>query len=92
MARLKKTTIVTERTLHAATGLDCLKKQKEYFEKVICKVEEEKSTNAIATLVTKVLPVLYPCLEYREKGCIPLYRKYKLTIDRFSRWKFKRKF
>lgn len=30
-------------TLYTATGLDGLKKQKEYFDKVICKVEEEKS-------------------------------------------------
>lgn len=71
-----------------------MKKQKEYFDKVICKVEEEKSNqvkknmeygtnneiNAIATLVTKVLPVLHPCLEYREEGCIPLYREDKFTM------------
>lgn len=91
---LRKQALVTGSTLYAATGLDGLKKQKEYFDKVICKVEEEKSNqvkknmeygtnneiNAIATLVTKVLPVLHPCLEYREEGCIPLYREDKFTM------------
>lgn len=37
--------------------------------------------NAIATLITKVLPVLYPSLKYREKGCLPLYREYKITMN-----------
>lgn len=81
MARLRKQAFVTRSTLYAATGLDGLEKQKEDFDKVICKVEEEKSNQvkknmeygtkneikAIATLVTKVLPILYPCLEYRKR-------------------------
>lgn len=40
---LRKQALVTGSTLYAATELDGLKKQTEYFDKVICKVEEEKS-------------------------------------------------
>lgn len=31
-------------------------------------------------MVTKVLPVLFPCLEYREEEFIPLNREDKLTM------------
>ncbi|WAR15144.1 hypothetical protein MAR_005249, partial [Mya arenaria] len=76
---------VTGSTLHKCLGLDGLKSQKEYLEKVICglpendfpenvkqamKHGEESEIYAVATLVGKIAPVLYPEYLVCEEGCV----------------------
>ncbi|XP_053383231.1 uncharacterized protein LOC123562931 [Mercenaria mercenaria] len=80
---------VTGSSLNKALGLGSLKQQLEHFDKVFFKKEpkqvssdvqlkmkygSEQEINAIATLVSKVLPVFEPSLIYVEEGC------YKKTI------------
>ncbi|KAJ8309057.1 hypothetical protein KUTeg_013931 [Tegillarca granosa] len=87
--------MVTGSTIYQALGLDGLKKQKAHFDKVVCGIAEpEKSPeiqnrldygtkneiNAITTLVSKVLPVLYPDLVYEEVGCYPIYDNDKIFM------------
>ena len=71
--------------IYRAIGLDGCGKLKEHFDHVICGVPENKMSaetqkfmdhgttneiNAIATVVSKVLPVLYPDLVFYEEGCV----------------------
>jgi hypothetical protein len=82
---IRKKAKVTGSTLYEALGLDTLKKQQQHFEKVICGIEEphkfeevqsfmeygvKNEQNAIATLVSRILPTLLPNLEYFEEGCV----------------------
>ena len=81
---LRQTAKVTGSTLYSALGLETLRKQQQHFEKVVCGIPEpmpskevqsymdhgtENEPNAVATLVSKVLPVLLPRCEYFEEGC-----------------------
>lgn len=83
--RIRSKVKVTGSTLFKSIGLDGLKNQKEYFETVICGVPQthnseraieamkhgkENEINAVATLVGKVMPVLYPSLVFCEEGCV----------------------
>jgi hypothetical protein len=85
---IRKEANVTGSTMYQGLGLDGLKRQKEHFDKVVCGVPEKEKTpavqklldygtkheiDAMATLVGKVMPVLYPDLTYYEEGCIPIY-------------------
>ena len=83
----RKTVKVTGSTAFTAIGLDTLKQQKIYFDKVASGVETsntaeqvsamkhgtENEANAVATLVTKIMPVMYPKLTFFEEGA------YKMT-------------
>ena len=74
-------------TLHNALGLNSLKAQLEHFDNVMHKIEKtpvDESTkqkmqngtdheiDAVATLVSKVLPIYYPDLTFIEEGCYVL--------------------
>ena len=76
---------VTGSTLNASLGLDTLKSQQEHFDYVkfgkdrpppSAQVKEKMNygtvneLHAVATLVAKVLPVLYPNMVYSEVGCV----------------------
>ncbi|KAH3898006.1 uncharacterized protein LOC127864724 [Dreissena polymorpha] len=76
---------VTGSTLYRSIGLDGLKNLKEHFEQVICGAPEkqfsekvkdamkhgvENEINAVATLVGKVIPVLFPGMIFCEEGCV----------------------
>ena len=67
--------------------MDGCGKLKEHFDHVICGVPEKKVSpetqkfmdhgtaneiNVVATVVTKVLPVLYPDLVFYEEGCVEI--------------------
>ena len=82
--RLRSSAKVTGSTAYKAIGLESLKKQQEHFDHVFCKQDKpEFSTrtklcldhgvkneiNCVATLVSKVLPVYFPELSYKEEGC-----------------------
>ncbi|CAG2221722.1 unnamed protein product [Mytilus edulis] len=84
---LRKKAKVTGSTIYKALGMDTLKKQKEYFDHVICGVPEksasatqlsnmkygtENEVNGIATLVSRIMPVAYPQLQYFEEGCFEI--------------------
>ena len=81
---LRQTVRVTASNLNKAVGQDNLKKQQMYFDKMIHGKEDETLSeaqqramdyvtkheiDAIATLVSKILPALYPSLQYFEEGC-----------------------
>ncbi|CAH1798622.1 unnamed protein product [Owenia fusiformis] len=88
---IRKEAKVTGSTMHNAIGLDTLKKQRAHYDKVIHGKEEDKQINeqtrrnmeygtkneinAVATLTSKILPVLLPDLSYAEEGC------YKITMN-----------
>ena len=82
--RLRSSAKVTGRTAYKALGFESLKKQQEHFDYVFCKQDKpEFSTrtklcldhgvkneiNCVATLVSKVLPVYFPELSFKEEGC-----------------------
>lgn len=69
---------VTGSTANSALGLDTLKRQKEHFDNVVDgKKKRERrmefgtqhEIDAIATVVSKVIPFFYPRLSYFEEGC-----------------------
>ena len=83
----RKTAKVTGSTLHKAVGLDTLKKQLEHYERIFKNQEEtdmeeatkerlrygiENEINALATLLSKVLPSFYPHTYFYEEGFIVL--------------------
>ena len=73
---------VTGSTAFTAIGLDTLKEQKLFFDKTLSGLDISKTdaqisamdygtqneANAVATLVTKIMPVLYPKLTFFEEG------------------------
>ena len=81
----EKKAVVTGSALNAALWLDTLKKQQEHFDFVkYGKLKPEPNSdaqermkhgtdneiNAVATLVTKILPVFFPHMSYVEEGCV----------------------
>ena len=80
---LRKHFLVTGSTLNNAIGLNSLKKQKEHFDAVVegkrpqisSEQEEamsygtENEINGVATIVSKILPVLKPNIKFIESGC-----------------------
>lgn len=74
---------VTGSTMHSAIGMRGLKAQKAHFDRMVCHQEVEVSDelqkffdhgtknepNALATLVSRVLPTFYPDFDYIEEGC-----------------------
>ncbi len=81
---LRQRAKVTGSSLYKALGLDTLKQQRKHFERVINKSEPkpadpklqhilqygtDNEINAVATLVGKVLPSMYPDVSYYEDGC-----------------------
>ncbi|CAG2203306.1 unnamed protein product [Mytilus edulis] len=84
---IRQTAKVTGSSIYAALGLDGLKKMQDHFDQVVCHVPpKERSAEvqsfldygtkheiyAVATLVGKILPSLYPGLVYYEEGCIAI--------------------
>ncbi|KAJ8301229.1 hypothetical protein KUTeg_020216 [Tegillarca granosa] len=84
----REKSVVTGCTLNAALGLDTLKKQ-EHFDFVKFgkqktspspKLQEKmdhgfsNEINAVATIVSKVIPVLFPSLSFSEEGCVKINR------------------
>ena len=82
--KLRKTVKVTGSTMNAACGLDSLKKQQEHYDSVIFNKEKPDFTtkqqenmvfgvaneiNAVATTVSKIMPLYYPELSMFEEGC-----------------------
>ena len=79
---VRKSVKVTGSTSHRAVGLDWLKEQRLFFDETMSGEQSSKSDaqqvamdygskneiNAIATLVSKVMPVLYPRLTLNEEG------------------------
>ena len=76
---------VTGSIAYKALGLESLKKQQEHFDYVFCKQDKpefltrtklsmdhgvKNEINCVATLVSKVLPVYFPELLFKEEGCI----------------------
>ena len=91
---IRKMAKVTGSTCHTAIGLSGLKKQKEHFEHVLGDKDEqqvseeleirfrhgtENEINAVATLVSKVLPVYDSDAVYVEEGC-EVIKKDKNTL------------
>ena len=86
---VRKSVKVTGSTVQKAVGIDSLKDQRSYFDETISRDENPKSDsqieamdygskneiNAVATLVGKIMPVLYPRLTMYEEGT------YKLSDD-----------
>jgi hypothetical protein len=81
---VRKQAVVTGSTLNAAIGLDSLKKQLEHFDMVAYGKEKpefskavkvrlqhgvDNEPKAVATLVSKVLPMFYPDLIFYDEGC-----------------------
>jgi hypothetical protein len=81
---VRKQAVVTGSTLNAAVGLESLKKQLEHFDMVAYGKEKpefseavkvrlqhgvDNEPKAVATLVSKVLPMFYPDLIFYEEGC-----------------------
>ena len=77
--------MVTGSTCNTAIGLGQLKKQQEHFDKVVLgkegpAVSDDQRKNieygtihendAIATVVGRILPALYPTLQYFEESCV----------------------
>ena len=82
---IRNRAVVTGSTLYCALGLDTLKAQQSHYDAVVNgKPRPEPSDevmrnmqhgitneiNAVATLVSKVMPVYYPGIKYREDGCL----------------------
>ena len=82
---IRKEALVTGSTCNVALGLGQLKQQQAHFDKVISgndspAVSEDQrrnmeygtihETDAIATVVGRVLPAVFPTLEYFEEGCV----------------------
>ena len=82
----RKEAKITGSTVHAAIGLDGIKKQQEHYDKVVCNVETPftdavkanleygvtNEINANATFVNAVLPVLCPDSIFCEEGFVQL--------------------
>ena len=81
---IRKTARATGSTLHAALGLNSLKTQLQHFDYVVNGLEKPSVDNqakqrmqygtdheidAVATLVSKVLPIFCPDVTYVEEGC-----------------------
>ena len=77
--------MVTGSTCNAAVGLGQLKQQQAHFDKVIQGKEgaafsekqrsnmrygTEHEIDGVATVVSRVIPVVLPTLEYYEEGCV----------------------
>ncbi|WAR15566.1 hypothetical protein MAR_005671 [Mya arenaria] len=82
---VRKCTKVTGSTLYKALGLDGLKKQKEYFEHIKCNLPEQEVSeqaklnmqhgtlneeNAVATIISKIMPIFTVKLVFFEEGCV----------------------
>ena len=89
---LRKMARATGSTLHAALGLNSLKAQLYHFDYVMNGIEKpsfddasqermqygvDHEIDAIATLVSKVLPIFFPDITFVEEGC---YIEYLNTI------------
>ncbi|KAL5011712.1 hypothetical protein ScPMuIL_010263 [Solemya velum] len=83
--RVRSKATVTGSTLNSALGLDTLKKQQEHYDSVKHGKEKAEPSagikermdygtaneiHAVATLVAKVLPVLFPNMTFTEVGCL----------------------
>ncbi|VDI01697.1 Hypothetical predicted protein [Mytilus galloprovincialis] len=81
--KVREQAVLTGSTIYRALGFDGLKNQKAHFDKVFNKKTEpfddetlkrlkhgsDNEINAIATLVTKIMPVFFPNLQFYEEGC-----------------------
>lgn len=80
----RKSAVVTGSTIYKALGFDGLKKQQSHYNVVYCNAESAErdvetlkrmqhgtinEINAVATLVSKVLPVYFPEHVFVEEGC-----------------------
>ena len=83
----RKVAKITGSTMYTAIGLDTLKGQQQHFDQVMFGVSKPEFTdrtkiflqhgtdnekNAKCTLLTKILPVYYPELQFCEEGCLIL--------------------
>ena len=81
---LRRRASVTGSTMNAACGLDTLKKQQEHFDAVVFNKPRadfsrtqkenmefgvENEINAVATTISKIMPLYYPNLIMFEEGC-----------------------
>ena len=81
---VRKTAVITGSTLYKALGFDGLKAQKAHYAMVFQGEEpsspdnetqkrmeygSKNEINAVATLVSKIMPVYYPQKEFVEEGC-----------------------
>lgn len=87
---IRKDAIVTGSTLNAAVGLDSFKKQLQHFDNIVYGKEKsefsetvkqrmqhgvDNEINAVATLVSRFLPIYYPDLFFYEEGCYKVEMK-----------------
>ncbi|WAR15615.1 hypothetical protein MAR_005720 [Mya arenaria] len=85
---VRKCAKVTGSTLYKALGLDGLKKQKEYFEHIKCNLPEQEVSeqaklnmqhgtlneeNAVATIISKIMPIFTVELVFFEEGCVQVF-------------------
>ena len=85
---IRKQAKVTGSSLNKALGLDGLQKQKDFFDHIKCNLPEKEVSetarrnmehgtlneeNAVATIVSKIMPVLSPELIFCEEGCVQVY-------------------
>ncbi|XP_052233224.1 uncharacterized protein LOC127846086 [Dreissena polymorpha] len=85
---IRKKAKVTGSTIHKAIGLDGVKKLKDYFELVKCNIPEQEvnaktkenmqhgtinEINAVATIVTRIMPIVTPELVFCEEGCVQVF-------------------
>ncbi|KAK3103474.1 hypothetical protein FSP39_019495 [Pinctada imbricata] len=86
---LRNSVKITGSTIYPAIGCDGLSRQKDHFDKVVCGVKEKEpcatvkqamqhgidnEQNAVATIVGKIIPVLFPELKFFEEGCVVIKR------------------
>ena len=87
---VRKLALVTGSTFNKAIGMEGLKRQQSHFDAVYNNKEQQEpdletkkrfqhgqvnEINAVATLVSKVLPIYFPELEFYEEGCYALKMK-----------------
>ena len=86
---LRNEAVITGSTIHKALGIGSLKGQTNHYDTVFRGVEEKPTpelqqlfhhgttneVNALATFVSKIMPVYYPDLLFKEDGCIVLDMK-----------------
>ncbi|CAG2203301.1 unnamed protein product [Mytilus edulis] len=85
---IRKQAKVTGSTLYKAIGLENLSSMRDHFDNVICNLKEapknqftisamqhgtDNEINAVSTLVGKILPSLFPDMEFYEEGCVKLF-------------------
>ncbi|VDI45018.1 Hypothetical predicted protein [Mytilus galloprovincialis] len=85
---IRKQAKVTGSTLYKAIGLENLSSMRDHFDNVICNLKEapknqftiaamqhgtDNEINAMSTLVGKILPSLFPDMEFYEEGCVKLF-------------------